>query len=391
MPTTFPDGFVWGTATAAHQTEGSNWNNDWWAWEHAPGTAAEEPSGDATDHYWRYPQDLDILVDLGFGAYRFSLEWSRIEPEEGEWSVAQLDHYGRMLDACRDRGLLPVVTFHHFTTPRWVAADGGWANPKTAERFARFCERAAAHLGERIGMACTINEPNIVPLMGHLMGMFPPGKTEDLDGYAKATDTLIAAHRRAVDVLKAGPGTFPVGLTLSMSDWAAEPGHEDRIAEFRGQHEDIYLEAARGDDFFGVQSYSRTRVGASGPIGPEPGVEVLDMGYEYWPTAAEASIRHAAEVTGCPLYVTENGIGTDDDEQRVRYLRDSLAGVARTIDDGLDVRGYFHWSLMDNFEWAFGYRMKFGIVAVDRSTQLRTVKPSARWLSQVIRTNTLDD
>jgi beta-glucosidase len=391
MPTTFPDGFVWGTATAAHQTEGSNWNNDWWAWEHAPGTAAEEPSGDATDHYWRYPQDLDILVDLGFGAYRFSLEWSRIEPEEGEWSVAQLDHYGRMLDACRDRGLLPVVTFHHFTTPHWVAADGGWANPKTAERFARFCERAAAHLGERIGMACTINEPNIVPLMGHLMGMFPPGKTEDLDGYAKATDTLIAAHRRAVDVLKAGPGTFPVGLTLSMSDWAAEPGHEDRIAEFRGQHEDIYLEAARGDDFFGVQSYSRTRVGASGPIGPEPGVEVLDMGYEYWPTAAEASIRHAAEVTGCPLYVTENGIGTDDDEQRVRYLRDSLAGVARTIDDGLDVRGYFHWSLMDNFEWAFGYRMKFGIVAVDRSTQLRTVKPSARWLSQVIRTNTLDD
>ena len=144
MATTFPDGFLWGTATAAHQTEGGNWNNDWWAWEHAPNTVVEEPSGDACDHYWRYPQDLDLLVDLGFRAYRFSIEWSRIEPEDGEWSRAQLDHYARVIDACRDRGLLPVVTFHHFTTPRWVADDGGWTSPATADRFARFCERAVA-------------------------------------------------------------------------------------------------------------------------------------------------------------------------------------------------------------------------------------------------------
>ena len=230
MATSFPDGFLWGTATAAHQTEGGNWNNDWWAWEHAPDTKVEEPSGDATDHYWRYPADLDILVELGFGAYRFSLEWSRIEPEEGEWSSAQLDHYARMIDACHDRGLLPVVTFHHFTTPRWAAADGGWANPSTAERFARFCEHAVARLGDRIAFACTINEPNIVPLMGYLMGMFPPGRNDDLDGYAKATATLVDAHRRAYDALKGGPGDFPVGMTLSMSDWGAEPGHEDKIA-----------------------------------------------------------------------------------------------------------------------------------------------------------------
>ena len=391
MATTFPDGFLWGTATAAHQTEGGNWNNDWWAWEHAPNTAAEEPSGDACDHYWRYPEDLDLLVELGFGAYRFSLEWSRIEPEDGEWSTAQLDHYGRMIDACRERALLPVVTFHHFTTPRWVAATGGWTNPETAERFARFCERAGSYLGDRIGLACTINEPNIVPLMGYLMGMFPPGRSDDLDGYAKATDTLVGAHRQAVEALKACPGDFPIGMTLSMSDWGAEPGHEEKIDEYRSHHEDVYLHAARGDDFFGVQAYSRTRVGEAGVIGPEPGVEVLDMGYEYWPRAAEASIRHAAEITGAPIYVTENGIGTDDDALRVRYLRESLAGVARTIDEGFDVRGYFHWSLMDNFEWAFGYRLMFGIVAVDRATQARTVKPSARWLSTVVRTNALDD
>ena len=390
MTTTFPEGFLWGTATAAHQVEGSNWNNDWWAWEHAEGTPCVEVSGDACDHYWRYPGDLDLLAELGFGSYRFSLEWSRIEPEEGEWSLSQLDHYSRMLDACHDRNLLPVVTFHHFTTPRWAAADGGWANPVTAERFARFCERAVTHLGDRIGMACTINEPNVVSTIGYLLGAFPPGHTQDLDGFVKATDTLVAAHGRAFEALKAGPGDFPVGLTLSMSDWGAEPGHEDKIAEYRSHHEDVYLEAARGDDYFGVQAYSRTRVGAAGVIGPEPGVEVLPMGYEYWPTAAEAAIRHAAEIVQIPLYVTENGIGTDDDEQRVRYLRSSLEGVARTIADGIDVRGFFHWSLLDNFEWAFGYLMNFGLVAVDRTTQARTIKPSARWLSQVVRTNHLD-
>ena len=387
--TTFPNDFVWGTATAAHQVEGSNWNNDWWAWEHAAGTACVEPSGDACDHYWRYPQDLDLLVELGFGAYRFSIEWSRIEPEEDEWSSAQLDHYARVLDACHERSLMPVVTFHHFTTPRWAAVDGGWANPITAERFARFCERAVARLGDRIGMACTINEPNIVPLMGWLMGAFPPGKTQDLEGYAAATTTLIDAHRRAVDALKSGPGDFPVGLTLSMGDWAAEPGHEARIDEFRSHHEDQYLEACRGDDFFGVQAYSRTRVGERGVLGPEAGVEVLPMGYEYWPDAAAAAIRHAAEVTGVPIYVTENGIGTDDDEQRIRYVRESLTAIRKTMDEGCDVRGFFYWSLLDNFEWAFGYQMRFGLVSVDRTTQERTVKPSARWLSDVVTSSSL--
>jgi beta-glucosidase len=261
----------------------------------------------------------------------------------------------------------------------------------TAESFARFCEHAVARFGDGIALACTINEPNIVPLMGHLMGMFPPGRSDDLDGYAKATSTMVDAHRRSYEAIKAGPGDFPVGMTLSMSDWDAEPGHEAKVDEYRSHHEDVYLEAARGDDYFGVQAYSRTRVGERGILGPEPGVEVLDMGYEYWPAAAEAAIRHAVEVTGAPVYVTENGIGTDDDEQRIRYLRESLIGVGRTIADGLDVRGYFHWSLMDNFEWAFGYRMKFGIVGVDRATQQRTIKSSARWLAEVITSNTLDD
>jgi beta-glucosidase len=387
---TFPDGFLWGTATAAHQVEGGNWNNDWWAWEHAEDTACEEVSGDACDHLWRYPQDLDLVADLGLGAYRFSLEWSRIEPEYGEFSTSNLDHYRRVIAACRDRGLLPVVTFHHFTNPLWIDAEGGWANPTTADRFAAFCERASGHFGDELGMACTINEPNIVSLMGWLMGMFPPGTRDDFDGYLAATAHLQDAHRKAYDALKAGPGDFPVGLTLSMSEWAAEPGSEHLVPQYRAHHEDSYLEAARGDDFVGVQAYSRNRVGPDGMLGPEPGVEVLPMGYEYWPGAAEAAVRHAAEVAGTPVYVTENGIGTDDDEQRIRYLHSSLEGVARTVADGLDVRGFFCWSLLDNFEWTFGYRMRFGLVAVDRSTQVRTVKPSARWFAEVARTNRVD-
>jgi len=386
MPT-FPNGSVWGTATAAHQVEGGNWNNDWWAWEHAPNTRCEEPSGDACDHWFRYPEDLDLLRELGFGAYRFSLEWSRIEPEEGEFSNAALDHYARVIAACRDRELLPVVTFHHFTTPRWAVADGGWSNAAIVDRFTRFVEVCARRLGDEIGIACTINEPNIVTLMGYLMGTFPPGRVQDLDGYQRATESFVAAHRGAADVLRAAAGDFPIGVTLAMGDWSAEPGFDHRIDEFRAAHEDEYLRAAEGDDFVGVQAYSRTRVGEAGVIGPEPGIEVLPMGYEYWPNSAAAAVRHAHEVTGLPIYVTENGIGTDDDEQRIRYLRDSLVAVAQTIEDGVDVRGFFHWSLLDNFEWAFGYRMRFGIVAVDRATQTRAVKPSGRWLAEVIRAN----
>jgi beta-glucosidase len=390
MGFSFPDGFVWGTATAAHQVEGGTWNNDWWAFEHTPGSGTVEPAGDACDHLWRYPVDIAMLADLGFGAYRFSLEWSRIEPEEGEFSNAALDHYRRMCAMTRDLGLLPVVTFHHFTTPRWAVTDGGWTDPAIVDRFARFCERAVDHLGDEIGMACTINEPNIVSLMGFMVGAFPPGH-HDLGEYATANEHLKAAHRRGYDAIKAGPGDFPVGSTVAMGAWWIPEGAEAVLDRTRHMHEGQHLEAAAGDDFIGVQAYSRTRLTAEGlPDGPEPGVEVIDMGYEYWPQALEVSIRYAAAVTGSPVYVTENGIGTTDDAQRIRYVTDALGGVRRCLDDGLDVRGYFYWSLLDNFEWALGYMPRFGLVGVDRATQQRTVKPSAEWLGAIARANAID-
>lgn len=387
---TFPEGFIWGTATAAHQVEGGNWANDWWEFEHRPGTPCVEPSGDACDQYTRFADDIRMLADLGFASYRFSVEWSRIEPEEGEFSSVALDHYQRVLDTCHELGVMPAVTFHHFTSPRWVAADGGWENPAVVDRFARFCERTVARLGDSIGLACTINEPNIVSLMGWLVGSFPPGKN-DFGGYAAVNAHMIAAHRAAVPVLKAGPGSFPVGICVAMGDWSIEGDHPDVLERTRHMHEGQFLEAARGDDFVGVQAYSRTRLSAEGlPIGPAEGVPVVaSMGYEYWPDALEVSIRHAAQVAQVPVIVTENGIGTHDDTERVAYTTDALGGLVRCLEDGIEVRGYYHWSLLDNFEWALGYAPQFGLVSVDRSSQVRTPKPSARWLGEIARANRL--
>jgi len=300
----FPPGFLWGTATAAHQVEGGNWNNDWWEWEHRPDTPCAEPSGDACDQWHRYPDDIAMLAALGFGVYRFSVEWSRIEPEEGEWSRATLDHYRRVCATCREHGVSPVVTFHHFTSPRWLAARGGWADPATAGRFARFCERTIADLGDLVDWACTLNEPNVVSLFGYLAGTFPPGR-QDLNLRRQVNDVFIEAHHKAADVIRAGPGDTKVGLTLSMQQWWPLEGGEANVARYRRNMEDVYLEAARRDDFIGVQTYSRLRVGPQGAIGPEEGVETTIMGYEVWPEALAATIRRAWDVTGgVPVYVT---------------------------------------------------------------------------------------
>ena len=387
--TLFPEGFIWGTATAAHQVEGGNWNNDWWAWENDPSSGCVEPSGDACDQWHRYPEDLALLGSLGYNAYRFSVEWSRVQPEAAVWSPVAIDHYRRVCETCLEHGLAPMVTFHHFTTPRWVAAQGGWESPATADLFAEFCSRTIASLGDVVGWAATFNEPNVVALMGFQAGVFPPGK-RDSRARRAVTDIQLDAHRKAGAALRAGPGDFPVGMTLSMTDFVALDGGEARVARYRASGEDAWLEAARADDFIGVQTYTRMRVTADGPLGPEEGVPLTQMGYERWPDALAGCIRRAAEVVdGTPIVVTENGISTEDDAERIEFVKDALAGVATCIGEGIDVRGYVYWSLLDNFEWAFGYRPKFGLVAVDRATQERRPKPSAAWLGSVARANAI--
>ncbi len=389
--TPFPEGFSWGTATAAHQIEGGNTNNDWWRWEHTPGSGVAEPSGDACDSWNRWAEDVALVAELGFDNYRFSLEWSRIEPEPGEWSTAALDHYRRICDALLEEGVEPVVTFHHFTTPNWLAERGGWESSETPDRFARYCEVAGGALNAVMTRACTLNEPNAVATMGWVLGMFPPGKQEPRLA-SQATENLVAAHRAGVQALRSAAPGVPVGLTLAMTDYQPLAGGQDKTERIRASHEDVFLHGTEGDDFLGVQTYTRMRIGPDGWAGPEPGVEVLPMGYEYWPAALEACLRRAWAETGgrMALWVTENGIGTDDDEQRRSFVREALEGIQRAISDGIDVRGYTYWSLLDNFEWTFGYRPKFGLTAVDRTTFERTPKASARWLAEVVKRNALD-
>ncbi len=404
---TFPKDFLWGTATAAHQVEGNNINSESWVLEHLPNTIYKEPSGDACDHYHRYHEDIALLAQLGFNAYRFSIEWARIEPEEGEFSYAELEHYRRMLATCHEHGIKPVVTFHHFTSPRWLMRYGGWLDEKTPERFARYCERAVKHLGDLIGVACTVNEPNLPMLLSKMLP-FDLTQTPFWQNAAQAFgvsperlglcqfvsqpkmwDIIFDAHRRAYDVLHAGPGNFSVGLTLALLDIQAGESGEEKAVEFRKQLAEDYFERLGKDDFVGVQTYSRMVVGPQGVIPPGEGVEKNQMGEEYYPEAIGGTIRHAAKVAGIPVIVTENGLSSEDDSRRLEYFQRALVSVADTLKEGIDVRGYFAWSLMDNFEWVSGYGPKFGIVAVDRETQQRTVKPSGQWLGKVVRENQL--
>jgi len=386
---TFPEGFLWGAATAAHQVEGGNVNNDHWELEHAEHSPFVEPSGDACDSYHRWRDDLDLVAGAGLNTYRFSLEWSRIEPEEGEFSRAALDHYRRIVDGCRERGLTPIVTLVHFTMPRWLLHDGGWTGPRTGDRIARFAEFAAPALGDA-GYVATINEPNLMAAQPVLGGMARRG--EPIHGLPRpdqgVAEALLGLHGRAREVFR-GAG-LRTGMTLIGRENIAEDGGTERMQQERAAFEDQFLQAAEGDDFVGLQIYTSARFGPDGLIPPAPELQTLAHGMERRPEALGAAISYAASVLpGVPLLVTENGIATADDADRIRFTEDALRGLSHAIAGGADVRGYVHWSLLDNFEWMLGYRPTFGLVSVDRETFARTPKPSLAWLGKVARRNGL--
>ena len=361
---TFPEGFVWGTATAAHQIEGGNVNNDWWAWEHNPDSGCAESSGDACDSIRRWPEDVELVAGMGLPAYRFSLEWSRIEPAEGEFSLAALDYCRRIYAACRERGIAPVVTFHHFTTPTWLADRGGWEAEDAPEVFARFVSRAAAHIGDLIGWACTLNELDLIGVMGYALGSSPPGVKDDFGRHLAVNDSVARAHRLAVDALRAGPGHFPVGLTLSMDEIVADPGGEGVLEAAQEILEDRFFRATEGDDFIGVQCYSRVHFGPEGQAPTNPGARHPDG------LRVLAPGGRALCPTGGGRHRHPGGPDRERDRHRRRpgahrLHRRSPRGVRRALDDGVDVRGYFVWSLLDNFEWSNGFGPKFGLRSVD--------------------------
>ena len=403
----FPDGFLWGAATAAHQVEGGNFNTDCWTLEVTKPSLFLEPSGDAVDQWNRFADDMAVLSAVGMKSYRFSVEWARIEPEQGKFSVAALDHYQRCINACLERGIEPVITMHHFTLPLWVVRGGGFGAPSFPDLFARYCEKVARSL-RGISVVCTINELN-VPLLvrelieSRLMGpasaarielaekaLGAPLKTSFLFSPAEALiDNGLSAHAKARDAIKSVLPQAKVGVTLAIQDEQAEPGAEHirdkRVADYITP----FLNGVRGDDFIGVQTYTRAVARKDGSAGPTPGHRITVMGYEDRPQALAQVCRYVWEQTKTPIVVTENGWAGNDDRRRCEFIRDSLTELHAAINDGVDVRGFFYWSLLDNFEWLVGYAPKFGLIAVDRSTQRRSLKQSALVYGQIARDNAI--
>lgn len=383
-----PDGFVVGASTSAHQTEGNNVTSDWWLFENAP-TSSLEPSGAACNSFELWEQDMDLAAAAGLQAYRFSIEWARIEPAPGEWSGEAIAHYRSMVTGARERGLEPIVTLHHFTNPAWFFRAGSWLAPDAVERFCAYVEHALPILDAGVDRVVTINEPNMVAIM-HRVLSGEVALDSGLGGllplpHEGVRDALIAAHRAARDVLKTHRADLQVGWSVANQTVQWIPEGERRALAYREAIEDVWLRASRGDDFVGVQAYTRTVFGPEGKIEPAADVPRTTTGWEYYPPAMGESIQHTAKVVpGVPILVTENGISTTSDEQRIAYTGAALGCLMRCLDDGIDVRGYLHWSLLDNYEWGH-WAPTFGLIAVDRETFARTPKPSLAWLGALAR------
>lgn len=400
----FPPGFIIGAATAGHQVEGGNVNSDCWAMEHTPDSVFKYPSADAVDFYHRWPEDLELTARLGLDSLRFSVEWSRIEPEPGEFSIAALEHYRAIAQRCHELGLTTVVTFSHWTTPIWFAAQGGWTSPRAVDYFERFVDRTAAHLAGVVDWAVTLNEPNVgtVTAVGggglggsgsgnlakaleyathrHSTGddVFKPMMLWEGDQLTRYTE----AHRRAFAAIKTHMDV-PVGWSLACVDYQAVPGHEDKAEALRRQAVTSWLEVSRDDDFVGVQNYTRRLVGANGVQKPAPGTPVDSLGWELYPQSLAHAAGLAAEVSGRPVLISEHGLATFDDTLRLEHTRQALRHLASAVADGLDVRGYLHWTLLDEYEWFSGFDITFGLVEVDRQTFERKPRPSAIWLGDL--------
>lgn len=406
----FPKGFMWGAATSGHQTEGNNVASDHWLMETVTPTMFAQPSGDAANSFELWETDLDIVAALGLNTYRFSLEWARIEPEEGQFSRAMLDHYRRIVAGCEKRKLKAVVTFNHFACPRWFAAKGGWLNPQAPDLFARFCERAAKALAGGISHAITLNEPNLPTLLSwiglpsglyaaHAAMLRAAGRAIGSDKFSAGfyltreehqpmIPILGAAHRKGRAAIKAVRPDLPVGLTLALSDDQAI-GVTTLRDRKRAEVYEPWFAFAQDDEFIGVQNYYRTQYDANGAVAPPANAPRNDMGLEVYAPSLAGAVRYVAKASGKPVFITEHGVGTDDDALRSRFIVEAIEHLHSATADGVRVLGYLHWSLLDNFEWADGFKPKFGLVAVDGENFRRSPKPSASVLGRIAKANAI--
>ena len=427
--------FLWGAATSSHQIEGGNEHNDWWAWEAEGHVDGGVRSGEATDHWNRFREDLQLAASLGLNSYRFSIEWSRLEPEEGLWNTVALDRYGEILSECERLGLLPMLTLHHFTSPRWFAENGGFTQSGAAEKFAAYVSRVIEAFGPRIPLWCTINEPMVLVAGSYLGTFMPPGEWAPRLA-SQASHQLLRAHVLAYDLLhsqsreRKGPWKnwpLQVGIAHNMLDflpdrrwhWAEKVLARifDRFCNRawldavtgRKQHFGVVgmipyadqVQEARGRktaDFIGINYYTKAYVQWR-PLAPaHQAFARLPVGVSFagskdkvfsdveWAVHPKGLTRMLAFAGGygLPIYVTENGIADREDRLRPAFLHSHLKAVARALAEGIDVRGYYYWSLLDNFEWGKGFGPRFGLYHVDYETLARKPTKSAEVYRTII-------
>ncbi len=414
----FPPGFLWGTATSSHQVEGNNKNNDWWAWEEQPGRVINgQRSGLACD-WWggRWREDFDRAKETGQNAHRLSIEWSRIQPAPDRWDEDALDRYRAMLRGLHERGITPMVTFHHFCNPLWLAERGGWENEETPALFARYVRKAAEALQEYCTLWITINEPNVFAFEGYLEGLFPPGK-KDLKAAFLVFANMVRGHAlayREIHQLQrearvglalnirplhpAGPLTFLDAIPARIGARTFNEAFPNALVDgkLRLPTRTVRIPEAVGtQDFLGVNYYTLDMVRLNLLRPSEmfaerfypPGAELSDTGFIANVPEGMFEVLKWAKGFRIPIIVTENGVEDADDHLRPRYLIEHIHQVWRAVNFNWPIKGYFHWTLVDNFEWERGWTQRFGLWGLDVDTQQRIRRPSVDAYAAICKQN----
>jgi len=386
----FPQGFLWGTATSAHQIEGGNENN-WTEWEQSGHIKDGTVSGRACNSYELYAEDIKLARELNNNVYRFSLEWSRIEPEQGHFEKDELSHYQKVVAACRKNNLEPIVTLYHWTQPLWFAQGGGWLNKQSPLLFKNFIEHVVKYLGHDVRFWCTINEPIIYAYNSYWRGKWPP-QAKSVFKFRRVLDNLAKAHELAYFSLHERGGHCQVGVAKNNQFF--EPylptffnAAAVRLAGNYWNHS--WLKKIQNTlDYIGLNYYFHNLIYVSsrGYVLMNENKTVSDMGWEIYPQGLYEVLRELKSYK-LPIYILENGLADAADRQRADFIRDHLRYVHQAIQEGIDVRGYCHWSLLDNFEWADGFEPKFGLYKVDFKTFKRTPRPSAVVYAEICKNN----
>lgn len=385
MKITFPKDFIFGVATSSHQTEGNNTNNDWWKFEQELKVKDQEKSGLATNSYELYETDLKLVKDLSAQGYRFSLEWSRIEPREGEFDKKAILHYLTILKQLRKYKIKTFVTLQHFTNPLWFSKSGAWERKDSPEIFKRYTDVVIAELGEYIDFWITLNEPTLYTYFAYIDGSWPPEK-KSYSAALRVINNQALGHRLAYDQIHEKYPKAMVGISSNNFPYYPQLIVDYPIAIlFNKIVNYIFLDKIRKhQDFVGLNYYSPVRY-----LGTK-NLPKTDMGWLVYPKGLGDITRMIWKRYKKPIFITENGLADQNDRQREKYISKHLARLHACIESGVDVRGYLHWSLLDNFEWALGYYPKFGLYEVNFDTQERKPRPSAKYYSEICKTNSLE-